>query len=137
LLEDDPSQLELLGHWLALDGHDPHRFEYGHELLNALPQPQFDLLVLDWELPDMSGLEVLMRIRQRWNLPVIFCTARESEDSVVAFCTEVPMTTYAGLSAAWSCWLAFKPSPGVQPQRMSSLSPLQRILSKSIVYSAL
>ena len=29
ILEDDPSQLELFGHWLALAGHDPQRFEYG------------------------------------------------------------------------------------------------------------
>jgi len=38
LLEDDPSQLELLGHWIARGGHDVERFERGQELLKAISE---------------------------------------------------------------------------------------------------
>src|SRR5215467_13529575 len=84
ILEDDASQLELLGHWLALAGHDAERFEHGQELLKAIDKEDFDLLILDWNLPDLSGIDVLRRIRQRSRMPVIFCTAREGQDDVVA-----------------------------------------------------
>src|SRR5262245_2830534 len=83
ILEDDPSQLELLGHWLALAGHDPHRFEHGEELLKAIGQQDFDLLILDWHLPELSGIDVLKRVRQNSKTPVIFCTSRDGEDDVV------------------------------------------------------
>jgi two-component system response regulator RegX3 len=83
ILEDDPSQLELLGHWLALEGHEPGRFENGAELLKAISQEDYDLLILDWNLPDLSGIDVLKRVRQGSKVPVVFCTARDGQDDVV------------------------------------------------------
>ena len=70
ILEDDPSQLELLGHWMALAGHDPQRFERGSQLLKAVQDEEFDLLILDWNLPDLSGIDVLRQVRQRSRVPV-------------------------------------------------------------------
>jgi len=64
ILEDDPSQLELLGHWVALAGHDPQRFEHGSHLLEAIREEDFDLLILDWNLPDLAGIDVLRQVRQ-------------------------------------------------------------------------
>ena len=83
ILEDDPSQLELLGHWVALAGYEPQRFEHGRQLLAAIREEQFDLLILDWNLPDLSGIDVLRQVRQRSRVPVIFCTSRDREDDVV------------------------------------------------------
>jgi two-component system, OmpR family, response regulator RegX3 len=83
ILEDDPSQLELFGHWLALAGHDPQRFEYGEELLKAMSRESFDLLIQDWNVPDLSGIDVLRRVRENSKLPIIFCTARDGQDDVV------------------------------------------------------
>src|SRR5215831_11114484 len=83
ILEDDPAQLELLGHWLALAGHDPQPFEQGQEILKAVTQETFDLLILDWNLPDLSGIDVLRRVRQCARMPVIFCTARDGQEDVV------------------------------------------------------
>ena len=83
ILEDDPSQLELLGHWVALAGHDPRRFEHGSQLLKAICDDDFDLLILDWNLPDLTGIDVLRQVRQGSRVPVIFCSSRDGEDDVV------------------------------------------------------
>ena len=41
------------------------------------------MLILDWNLPDLSGIDVLRQVRQRSRVPVIFCTSRDREDDVV------------------------------------------------------
>jgi DNA-binding response OmpR family regulator len=85
ILEDDISQTELLSHWLQLAGHHPHAFDQGANLLRALERESFDALVLDWNVPDLSGVEVLKRVRQRLHssVPVLFVTGRNREDDVV------------------------------------------------------
>jgi DNA-binding response OmpR family regulator len=85
IVEDDPSQAELLTHWLELAGHHCHHFDRGETLIRALDQESFDILVLDWNLPDISGVDVLKRIRgnQQSSLPILFVTARNREDDVV------------------------------------------------------
>jgi DNA-binding response OmpR family regulator len=85
LLEDDPSQAELLSHWLASAGLVCSRHERGASLLRALTQESFDVLVLDWSLPDIKGLEVLKHVRRvlQSSVPVIFVSARGCEVDVV------------------------------------------------------
>jgi DNA-binding response OmpR family regulator len=85
ILEDDVSQTELLSHWLQLAGHHPHPFVQGATLLRSLERESFDALVLDWNVPDLSGVEVLKRVRQRLHssVPVLFITARNREDDIV------------------------------------------------------
>jgi DNA-binding response OmpR family regulator len=85
ILEDDISQTELLSHWLQLAGHHPHAFDQGANLLRALERESFDALLLDWNVPDLSGVEVLKRVRQRLHssVPVLFVTGRNREDDVV------------------------------------------------------
>ena len=85
ILEDDISQTELLSHWLQLAGHNAHAFEQGANLLRALERESFDALLLDWNVPDLSGVEVLKRVRQRLHssVPVLFVTGRNREDDVV------------------------------------------------------
>ena len=86
ILEDDPSQLELLSHWLKLAGHHAHTFEQGAPLLRTLEHESFDALLLDWNVPDVSGIEVLRQVRQqlRSSIPVLFGTARNAEQDIVA-----------------------------------------------------
>jgi two-component system response regulator RegX3 len=85
IVEDDPSQAELLTHWLELAGHHCHHFDRGELLIRSLDQESFDVLVLDWNLPDISGVDVLKRIRNSSQsaLPILFVTARNREDDVV------------------------------------------------------
>ena len=86
VVEDDPSQLELLSHWLKRAGHQCFPFERGEALMEAFVKDRFDVLMLDWHLPGMNGVDVLKHIRSshRASLPVLFLSARNSEEDVVA-----------------------------------------------------
>lgn len=86
ILEDDPSQLELLSHWLKIAGHHAHTFDQGAPLLRTLAHESFDVLLLDWNVPDVSGIEVLRQVRQQLHssIPVLFGTARNAEEDIVA-----------------------------------------------------
>ena len=44
---------------------------------------KYDLLVLDWNVPDTSGMDVLNLVRERSHVPVLFCTARGAEEDIV------------------------------------------------------
>jgi DNA-binding response OmpR family regulator len=85
LLEDDPDQAAMLSLWLEGSGHTCQHFSLGAELLEALETSGFDLYLIDWELPDTSGLKVVDELRTRlgWTVPVLFVTVRDSEDDVV------------------------------------------------------
>ncbi len=63
LLEDDPAQAELLSHWLVEAGHIVTHYATGAAIMGELGRGGFDLLILDWELPDTSGIEVLADVR--------------------------------------------------------------------------
>lgn len=86
LLEDDLAQAQLLIDWLSEAGHAVTHFERGQAIIDALPDDSFNLIILDWELPDVNGPEVLAAIRQSvsWHVPVLFATQRESESDIVA-----------------------------------------------------
>ncbi|MBL8513925.1 MAG: response regulator transcription factor [Betaproteobacteria bacterium] len=85
LVEDDSTIREVIEKWLADLGHTVEPFESGEALLESAPLARFDLYVLDWGLPGMSGIAVLRELRVTRNLPapVIFCTSREAEKDVV------------------------------------------------------
>lgn len=85
LLEDDPAQTELIQGWLLEAGHDCHHFETGSAFLRALQHESFDLAILDWGLPDTTGIDVLGSLRgnRDWSMPVLFVTARDREEDVV------------------------------------------------------
>ena len=85
LLEDDASQIELISMWADEVGDQLQSYTTGESFRNALSKESFDLLVLDWHLPDTTGIEVLdwLRGENASNTPVIFITSRDSEDSVV------------------------------------------------------
>jgi two-component system, OmpR family, response regulator RegX3 len=85
ILEDDSSQMELLSHWLRLAGHQPRQFQAGAELVQALAHDKFDALLLDWNIPDINGIEVLKHVRGQLRscIPVLFSTARAAEADVV------------------------------------------------------
>lgn len=85
LLEDDPAQARMLCNWLEGAGHEVTHFDRGTRLMAALKRGGFDMMILDWELPDVTGVEVLERVRSevRWHVPVLFVTQRDAETDIV------------------------------------------------------
>jgi two-component system response regulator RegX3 len=85
LLEDDADQADLVSLWLQGAGHEVRVFPSSREFQKAVTRDSFDLLILDWILPDLNGDEVLKWVRQTvdWPIPVLFMTQRDAEDDVV------------------------------------------------------
>src|SRR4051812_18305011 len=85
VLEDDRSQAFVLRHCLTVAGHNTTSFERGTSLLEAVKVQKFDALLLDWNVPDMSGVEVLSRVRTELelNIPAVVVTARNTEEDIV------------------------------------------------------
>jgi DNA-binding response OmpR family regulator len=86
VLDDDRSQTDLVCQVLNAAGHFCHPFQSGKELLNQLRRESFDMLIIDWQVPDLSGADVLRWAREKLptNLPVLFMTSRSGEDDIVA-----------------------------------------------------
>ncbi|MEM7304752.1 MAG: response regulator transcription factor [Pseudomonadota bacterium] len=86
LLEDDQDQSVLIQAWLEDADHKCKLFGSGKDLTMTLVNESFDLLILDWMVPDMDGLEVLAWVRENieWNIPVLFVTQRDAEEDVVS-----------------------------------------------------
>jgi len=86
ILDDDESQIELISHLLSKAGFNCHGFSAGKPLLKRLRRESFDLLILDWSVPDISGTEVLAWVRSNLpqRVPVLFVTGRTSENDIVA-----------------------------------------------------
>ena len=83
-LDDDPLQLKLARMWLEEQGHTVIACSKGADAIKAVERDSFDLAILDWMVPDVSGEEVLRWIRKRGHgFPVMFATSNDSEEEVV------------------------------------------------------
>ncbi len=84
-LEDDRDQADVIRVWVEDAGHEVLWFARGSDLINAIRSDRFDMVLLDWQVPEMDGYSVLRWIRQNVDskLPVIFLTQRDAEEDVV------------------------------------------------------
>ena len=86
IIEDEPSIIQLVQHNLEKNGFIVSSSLNGNDGLKELKKFQPDLLLLDWMLPDLSGIEICKNIRKDnscKNLPVIMLTAKgEEEDKI-------------------------------------------------------
>jgi len=85
ILDDEPIQTEFISQLLTSDGHVCEVFNSSKELLAALNIDHYDLLILDWLIPELNGLEVLFLVRDKIapNLPVLFVTGRSNSADIV------------------------------------------------------
>jgi len=86
VVDDEPQIRRVLQAVLVNAGYDVAEAKNGEEAIETLVRERPDLILLDANLPDMSGLEVCRRIRLSFERPIIMLTVRSSEkDKVDAF----------------------------------------------------
>jgi len=78
IIDDDAGLTDLLREYLELEGFSVETVHDGAACLR-IDMEKKDLVVLDVMLPAVSGFEVLKRLRQRSNIPVIMLTARDGD----------------------------------------------------------
>jgi len=85
IIEDDLLQRTALQNWLEDAGHNCDSFDRGIEFTKKAKRGNYQTLLFDWKLPDMSGVELLVWLRTQLKdeTPVIFITTRDSEEDIV------------------------------------------------------
>lgn len=79
LVDDDRNILTSVSMALESEGFRVLTFADGAEALTALARQPVDLAILDIKMPRMDGLELLGRLRQNSDVPVIFLTSKDEE----------------------------------------------------------
>ena len=82
VVEDEPAQREVIAYNLEAEGFAVSRAENGEEALMLVEEVAPDVIVLDWMMPTLSGIEVCRRLKIRSEtraIPVIMLSARSEE----------------------------------------------------------
>jgi two-component system phosphate regulon response regulator PhoB len=86
VVEDEAAQREVLAYNLAAEGFRVQEADNGEEALLIVAEETPDLIVLDWMLPNVSGIEVCRRLKSRAEtrgVPIIMLSARSEETDLV------------------------------------------------------
>lgn len=86
LLEDSQSEADMIRNFLESSGHTCSTYNCGQMFMDNFPGKNHSILIIDWELPDTSGDQVLHWLRNEVSkeLPVIFVTGRDASEDIVA-----------------------------------------------------
>ncbi|HET8872045.1 MAG TPA: response regulator transcription factor [Aquabacterium sp.] len=86
IVEDNADQLDLLLLWAESMQHQARGFSTAQAFKEAIEPDRFDLLMIDWMLPDASGPDLILWIRDNlgWDIPILVFTACDDEATVVA-----------------------------------------------------
>ena len=79
LVDDDRNILTSVGMALENEGYSVQKYSDGATALQGLQDSPPDMAVFDIKMPRMDGMELLRRIRQKSDLPVIFLTSKDDE----------------------------------------------------------
>lgn len=86
VVEDEPNQVELIEFNLNSEGYEVVVTRDGEEALNLAEEENPDLILLDWMLPKVSGIEVcrqLRRSKMTREIPIVMLTARSEESDKI------------------------------------------------------
>lgn len=91
IVDDEPNNRDLFARYIKRAGHTAQIAEDGFQALEHIGDSPPDLVLLDWMMPELSGMDVLRSLRERYSsheLPIIMCTALDDADYVVAALSE-------------------------------------------------
>lgn len=79
VIEDDSGLNRMIREWLVFERNDVDYAENGREGLEKLQCFEYDCVILDWELPEMNGIEVLQKFRSQGKpTPVLMLTGKST-----------------------------------------------------------
>lgn len=113
ILEDDVALAGLVEMTLAEAGHTCEVFVDGQLLIRALHRGTYDILILDWNVPGLSGLEIIEWARANLDLPppLLMLTSRSAEEDIVK-----------GLAAGADDYVIKPVAPSVLKARVKALA---------------
>jgi two-component system response regulator RegX3 len=83
IVDDEPALADAVGYALRTEGFETDAVEDGEQALEAALNGLYDLVLLDLNLPGVSGVEVCRRLRAESRVPIIMLTARDAELDLV------------------------------------------------------
>jgi DNA-binding response OmpR family regulator len=83
MVEDDPDMLDITTYALRKYGHDVQVVTDGVAALECFQGSQPDVVLLDVNLPHMSGMDVCREIRKQSSVPIIMVTSHNDEDHII------------------------------------------------------
>ena len=84
VVDDEPSLVDAVATALRYEGYTVEEATSGREALAAVARQEPDLVVLDWMLPDIEGIEVGRRLRERgFKTAIVFLTAKDATENKV------------------------------------------------------
>ena len=84
VVDDEPSIVDAVATALRYEGFEVHEEQTGRGALTAVAELEPDLVVLDWMLPDVEGIEVGRRLRERgFKTAILFLTAKDAVENKV------------------------------------------------------
>jgi DNA-binding response OmpR family regulator len=84
VVDDDLALADVLAFALRRAGYDVLLAHEGWSGIDLFMKHSPDLVILDWMLPDIDGLEVCKRLRSKSSVPIIMLTVRQADDDVVS-----------------------------------------------------
>jgi two-component system KDP operon response regulator KdpE len=82
-IDDEVSILRLLSVALTGHGYNVDEASTGEEGIKKIAEGKYDLIILDLGLPDISGLEVLKKVREWSDIPIIILSVRDQDDDKI------------------------------------------------------
>jgi DNA-binding response OmpR family regulator len=84
LVDDDDTSLDFVAQSLANSGHHCSGYRSARDLIAALQRDTFDLLIVDWNMPDINGMDTLRWVQDhvRPCPPILMLTSRSDKDDI-------------------------------------------------------
>lgn len=79
VVDDEPAVANVIELMLRFEGHDAQIVTSGKEALTLLEQATFDIVILDYAMPDMKGDELAALIKQRWSGQIIIMLSAHAD----------------------------------------------------------
>lgn len=89
IVDDDPDIAALMMLWLEEEGHICTHYSSGQDFIKAIRSKNYDIVLLDWIMPEFDGEQTLNWIKshEEIDVPVIFVTQKATEDDIAKILT--------------------------------------------------